>query len=412
MFWIALATAIMMLSGEGDDTRAIAALLAGLRQAIAAHVPAEAERARALRAVTDFEQIFDKHRQDLQSFGSCVEACDRDYRANRASYDACAQPLEAARVTLGHALERVIEQYQAALTPAERARVAEVVLARPEAWILDPALAMPEDEPRAVESRPRGLEGVVSARHLTLPRNIVSIVFSPLGTTFAQRYPSALVDGGASYVRGQLAGSGAAASPDEWHAHLGVRFGLFDDLEAGAIFLPFELAPDFRFEPVSVFVTQQFRLGAFDLAARLSFLTPGDTGWALAPGVVLGTRGRQLGFQARLSVAAEVGTFREPRAPLVGMSLPLRVTWNLVPAFFVAAESGAAYDDLGTSDLFTVPLGFGAGYSLLIGSRVIDFTASLNWDHWLLPSEPGGLSAVQFGAFRVNAGASMSFQAL
>jgi len=413
MFWIALATAIMMLSGEGDDTRAIAALLAGLREAIAAHVPAEAQRTRALRAVAEFEQAFGKHRQDLQAFGACVEAADRDYRASRARYDACAQPLEAERAALGHALQAVVGEYEAALTPAERAEVAQVVLGRPEAWILDPALKPVQGEPRAVESRPRGLEGVVSGRHLTLPRNIVSVVFGPLGTTFSQRYPSSIVDGGISYLRGNFAGPDtAASSPDEWHAHLGVRFGLFDDLEAGALFLPFELAPDFSFEPVSVFITQQFRTGPLDLALRLSFQTPGDTGWAVAPGVVLGTHSRQLGFQAGANLAMEVGTFGKPRAPIVGLNVPLRVTWNLVPTFFLDVESGVAYDDLGASDLLTVPLGFGAGYSLLIGKRLIDFTAAFNWDHWLLPAEPNGLSALQFGAFRVSAGASMSFQAL
>jgi len=413
MFWIALATAIMMLSGEGDDTRAIAALLAGLHEAIAAHVPAEAQRARALRAVADFEQVFDKHRQDLQVFGACVEAADRDYRASRANYEACERPLEVQRVALGHALQAVIGEYQAALTPAERALVAQLVVARPEAWILDPAQVGGQGPAPAVESRPRGLEGVVSGRHLTLPRNIVSIVFGPLGTTFAQRYPSSIVDGGASYLRGDVAGSGAAASsPDEWHAHLGVRFGLFDDLEAGALFLPFELAPDFRFEPVSVFITQQFRLEALDLALRLSFHTPGDTGWALAPGIVLGTHSRQLGFQGGVTLAMEVGTFGTPRAPIAGFNLPLRMTWNLVPAFFLDLESGVAYDDLAASGLWTVPLGFGAGYSLLLGKRLIDFTASFNWDHWLLPGEPNGLSALQFGAFRVSAGMSMSFQAL
>ncbi len=413
MFWVALATAIMMLSGEGDDTRAIAALLAGLREAIAAHVPAEAERTRALHAVAEFEQLFDQHRQGLQAFGACVDAADRDYHAGRASYAACLQPVEAERATIRHALEVVVGEYQAALTPAERAEVTDAVLARPEAWVLDPTQSAAQGAPRVVESRPRGLEGVVSERHLTLPRNIVSIVYGPLGTTFVQRYPTTLVDGGTSYVREDLAGSDAAASStDEWHTHFGVRFGLFDDIEAGALFLSFELAPDFSFEPVSVFITRQFRLEAFDLAVRLSFHTPGDTGWALAPSVVLGTRSRELGFQAGASVATEVGTFGEPRAPIVGFNLPLRVTWNFIPAVFDAVESGVAYDDLGTSDLLTVPLGLGAGYSLLLGSRLIDFTASFNWDHWLLPGEPDGLSAFQFGVYRVSAGATMSFQAL
>src|SRR6185295_1255896 len=107
---------IMMLSGEGDDTRAIAALLAGLREAIAAHVPAEPRRTQALRAVTDFEQAFEDHRHTLQAFGACVEAADRNYRANRASYEDCARPLEAQRVTLGRTLESVVQRYEAALT--------------------------------------------------------------------------------------------------------------------------------------------------------------------------------------------------------------------------------------------------------------------------------------------------------
>lgn len=413
MFWVALATAIMMLSGEGDDTRAIASLLAGLRDAIATHVPAEPRRTRALGAVEDFERLFEKHRHDLAAFGACVEAADRDYHADRATYDACAQPLAAERVTLRHAIDAVVQQYEAALTPAERTEVSGIVLARPDAWVLDPTQQVPSGGQRAAEPRPRGLEGVVSERHLTLPRNVVSIVYGPLGTTFVQRYPSALVDGGTSIVRGALAGSGAAASvPDEWHTHLGVRFGLFDDIEAGALFLPFELAPDFEFEPVSVFLTQQFRLESFDLAVRLSFHTPGDTGWALAPGLVLGTRSRALAFQGGVSLAMELGTFGEPRAPIVGINVPLRVTWNVVPAVFLDIESGLAYDDLGVSDLLTVPLGFGAGYSLLLGKRLIDFTTSINWDRWLLPGEPDGLSVVQPGAFRVSVGASLSFQAI
>ena len=412
MFWVALATAIMMLSGEGDDTRAIAMLLAGLREAITTYVPATERRTRALDAVADFELLFTQHREDLKVFGACVEAADRDYRATRASYEACVQPVEAQRLELRAGLRTVIGQYQAALSPEERAKVTEVVLGRPEAWVLDPTQTKTQVEPR--EPRPRGLEGVVSDRHLTLPRNVVSMVAGPLGTTFASRYPTQLVDGGISYVRGQLQGSSSVISPpDEWHAHLGVRFGLFDDFEAGALFLPFELAPDLTFEPVSVLLTQQFRFEAFDLAVRLPFHTPSDAaGWGLAPGIVLATRSRRLALRAGVTLATELGTFREKRAPIVGVNMPLRLTYNLVPAFFLDVESGFAYDDLVAPDLLTVPLGVGAGYSMLLGKRLIDILASCNWDRWWLPAEPDGLSALQFGALRVSVGVNMSFQAL
>jgi hypothetical protein len=412
MFWVALATAIMMLSGEGDDTRAITSLLAGMRQAIAAQVPDEARRVGPLRAMARFEQAFAKHRHELQEFGVCVEAADRKYRATRAEYAACAQRVEAQRVTLREALASAQREYEAALSVAERAAILDSVSQLPDAWVLDPTLATDRAASPGSGQRLRGLEGVAAQRHLTLPRNVVSIVYGPLGpATFGQRYPSKIIDGGTSYARGPWASSGVVGS-DEWFTRLGVRFGLFDDFEAGALFLPFELAPQFHFDSVLVFLSQQFRFDACDLAIRFSFQTPGDTGWALAPGVVLGTHGRHVALQVGAFVPMELGTFGEPTAPRVGLNVPLRVIWNLVPSFFLTGETGVAYDNLSAPDLLTIPLGFGAGYSLLAGSRLFEFTASFTWDHWLLPSRPSDLSTFQFGAFRVAAGASMSFQAL
>jgi hypothetical protein len=418
MFWVALATAIMMLSGEGDDTRAILALITGLRQAITHTVPAEARREQALRAITEFEQAFTKHREQLQLFGKCLEAADRNYHATHADYEACSARLEPQRIALRHVLDSVQHEYEAALSPAERAGVVQSVTALPQAWILDPALATEAAQGHLQPTSParlRGVEGVAAQRHLTLPRNVVSVVYGPLGpTTFGQRYPSAIIDAGTSLAHAKVAGSNApgAAAQDEWYTRLGVRFGLFDDIEAGALFLPLRLAPDFAFDPILVFLTQQFRLEALDIALRLSFQTPGDTGWALSPGVLLGARGRQLAFQAGVLLPMELGTFREPRSPLVGFNAPLRVTWNLVPTFFVSADTGLAYDQFDVPDGITVPLGFGAGYTLLAGSRLIEFTTSLTWDRWWLPSQPNDVSAFQFGIFRVALGATLYFQAL
>ena len=410
MFWVALATAIMMLSGEGDDTRAIAALIAGLREAITQGVADSSRRAEAIRAVSEFEQAFATHRQELQSFGACVQAADRNYRATSADYTACSDRVEAQRVTLRHSLATVQRDYEAALTASERAQIAEALTPRPEAWVLDPTLATEADGAGAEPHRPRGLEGVATQRHLTLPRNVVSIVYGPLTpATFGQRYPSKIIDGGTSYAHQNLTSTGVGA---QWFTRLGVRFGLFDDFEAGALFLPFELAPDFRFDAVLVALTQQFRLNGFDIGARFSFQTRGDIGWALAPGAMVRTLGRRFAFQAGIFTPTEVGSFKEPQAPVVGINAPVRATFNIVPAFFLLADSGFAYDNLGQADRATVPLGFGAGYVLLAGSRLIELTTSFTWDHWLLPSRPNGASAFQFETFRVAFGGTMYFQAL
>jgi hypothetical protein len=413
MFWVALATAIMMLSGEGDDTRAISALLAGTRQAIAAHVPDAARRAGALRAVGMFERAFAEHRHELQAFGVCVEAVDRQYRAAQAQYAACAERVEAQRATLRGTLASAQQGYERALSDRERAAILDAVSRLPDAWVLDPTLRPDQAAQPGVGQRFRGLEGVAASRHLTLPRNVVSIVYGPLGpATFGQRYPSKIIDGGTSFARGPFIGTAPNGNSAEWFTRLGVRFGLFDDFEAGALFLPFELAPHFHFDSVLVFLSQQFRFDAVDLAIRLSFQTPGDTGWALAPGVVLGTHSGRVALQVGAFLPMELGTFGEPQAPRVGVNAQLRVIWNLVPSFFLTAETGVAYDDLSAPDMLTFPLGFGAGYTLLAGSRLFEFTASFTWDHWLLPSQERDLSVFQFGAYRVALGASMSFQAL
>lgn len=413
MFWVALATAIMMLSGEGDDTRAVGALIAGLRDAVARVATEPPRKAEALRAVSEFERAFATHRAELQTFGRCVEAADRDYYATRAAYTACRDQIETQRHELRGVLGTVRRDFDAALAPEERAEIAAIITRMPQAWVLDPSLAGTEGnqtDPR----RGRGLEGVAAERHLTLPRNVVLIAFGPLGpATFGQRYPSKIIDAGTSYAHTNIVGTNAGAAPtDAWFTRLGVRFGLFDDFEAGALFLPLAIAPDFRFDPVLVFLTQQIRCSDFDIALRLSFQTPGDTGWAFAPGALLGKRGRRLAVQTGLLLPMEVGTFRDPRAPLVGLHAPLRAIWNIAPSFFVSADSGFAYDDFSRSDGATVPLGFGSGYTWLAGSKLVEFTGSFTWDHWLLAGRPSTASVVQLTTFRAALGATLSFQAL
>lgn len=403
MLWVALATLIMMLTGEIYDTRAIAKLFAALRESITDSVPDEAARAKALHAAAGFEQAFETHRLQLVAFAECIDRADHDYRATQSDYTACAERAQAERAALRRSLAALQIEYQASLSPEQHALVLRALRARPEARLLDPALAV-EPASRA-RRRSRGIEGVATQRHLTLPRNVVSIVYGPLvPSTFGQRYPSRIIDAGTSYAR-----DGDADA--EWYTRVGIRIGLFDDVEASVV-LPFQLAPEFDFDPALIVLSQQIRLDAVDVVLRLSFQSPGDTGWAFSPAAIVKLRGRWLAFQAGLLAPMEIGTVRSPRAPVGGFNVPLRLTWNVLPALFLIAESGLAYENLERSDGLAVPLGFGAGYTVLAGSRLFEITGSWSFDRWLVPEREAGEPSVDWSAFRVQLGASFYFKAL
>ncbi|HYP78022.1 MAG TPA: hypothetical protein VER12_18750 [Polyangiaceae bacterium] len=416
MLWVALATAIMLLSGElsreADDGAILSALIAALRKATMQEVPDPPRRAAALRALSTFEAGLSAYRRQLVTFKACIAAADAQYGATQADYDVCSGPLESERASLRTSLLNAQSEYETAVSADERTRVAHAVLALPEAKLLDAARA--GHEKSSSPSRSRGVEGVVTERHVTLPRNVVSVVYGPLSSaTFGQRFPSRIIDGGTSYAHlNQSLADATGAEPDLWHMRGGARVGMFDDFEAGALFMPLQLGPKFHYDPVLIFFTQQLRFQSVDLAIRASFETPGDTGWGINPGLLLARPGRSMAARLGVFLPMEVGTLRQKIAPIVGLNVPLRLTWSLIPSVFVSLDSGLAYDHLARQGELELPLGLGAGYSLLAGSKLIDITASFTWDHFLVPAPAQGEARVEWQAYRIAFGASLYFQAL
>jgi len=415
MLWVALATAIMLLSGElsreADDGAILAVLIEALRKATIQEVSDTPRRAAALRALSGFEAGLTAYRRQLVAFKACIAAADSKYAATRADYDACSEPLVSQRASLRTSLASARSEYEAAVIETERARVAQAVLALPEANLLG---AAPAGQAKStLPTRSRGIEGVVSERHLTVPRNVVAVVYGPLSSpTFGARFPSRIIDGGASYAHlNQGLADETGVPPELWNMRGGAAVGMFDDFEAGALFMPLQLSPKFHYDPVLLYFTQQVRFRAFDLGVRASFQTPGtNTGWAIDPGLMLGVPGQRLAVRLGVFAPIEVGT--SGQKSIVGINAPLRATWNPLPSLFISAESAVAYDHLAKRGELTVPLGFGTGYSLLAGSKLIDITASFNWDHWLLPAPEQGSARLQWQAYRIAFGASLYFQAL
>ena len=89
MFWVALATAISILTGDGDDTVAFRAMIEQWEAQIRQIVTDPARRELAIAAVEKTNSAFRAHRQQLDAVGRCIEEADRSYEVSAEKYLAC-----------------------------------------------------------------------------------------------------------------------------------------------------------------------------------------------------------------------------------------------------------------------------------------------------------------------------------
>lgn len=103
---MAVALAIVLLSGDGDGFRVYRETLQTLREGVRDAVPEAPERRAALDAVDRLEAAVTEHWDDLRAAGDCVEAADRRYAATLDDYGRCRRRFDAAFST---AAERYVE---------------------------------------------------------------------------------------------------------------------------------------------------------------------------------------------------------------------------------------------------------------------------------------------------------------
>ena len=89
MFWVALSTLLMVMTGQGDDTFVFREFLENMRDGIEQHVTDPARRARAIGVVDDTSAKFRAHREKVNAIGICVEGLDRRYQVTAAEYEKC-----------------------------------------------------------------------------------------------------------------------------------------------------------------------------------------------------------------------------------------------------------------------------------------------------------------------------------
>jgi hypothetical protein len=246
-----------------------------------------------------------------------------------------------------------------------------------------------------------GLGGVWAKRHLTAPMNSLMLLAGPgQNPTFGQRFDARIIDAGGQYGRVGTTGSPGAATKLETQGwtRFGVAFGLTEDWEAGALFLPFQWAPDFDFSNILVFITRGYRFKTADIGVRFSFQTPEQRIWTANPGVPvllrLGGRGRIDTGLFMPFVTGRIGS------AWGGLNIPVRGTINATPNLFVGLQTGIVDPRFDRSHDTTVPLGALVGYTLLAGSSVVDLTATFTWDNFWLVSAASGIDSVQGHAYR------------
>ncbi|HEY6725215.1 MAG TPA: hypothetical protein VI197_14370 [Polyangiaceae bacterium] len=249
-----------------------------------------------------------------------------------------------------------------------------------------------------------GLGGQWSQRNLTAPTNSLAIVLGPgQAVLLGQRYGEDIIDGGAEYTHREYRGHGAASPEEEiWFGRAGVLFGLTDDWEAGALFVPIQISPDFGMNSILAYGTRGFRFEDVDLGIRLSFKTPSfqdeDTVLWFRGGVPVSYRAGPLRVDAGAFVPVAF------RHWWLGLSTPVRTTFNLAPSVFLGVESGFDWARFTLPHSTSVPIGGLGGYTAVVGGAVVDLTAAFSWPtFWLVDPAPD-LDRLQPRAYRVTFG--------
>lgn len=256
----------------------------------------------------------------------------------------------------------------------------------------------------ADQYRRPGLGGSYTSRQLTTPYNSLTTIAGPAQTPlFAQRYRGYVRDGGVGYAHNTPLSHDGTLGRDQAWTSLGVAFGLGAHLEAGALFLNLRYTPDFSLADFPVFITYAWTFGPLDVGARLSFLTPAESGtWSLNPGIPILLR---LGHTRIDSGFILNATLDKPTT--LGFNLPLRVTHNITPHIFLGVETGLFDGAFSNKDDTAFSLGALLGYTILLGKRVVDVSSSMTWDNFLVPGAASDSGSFQPDIYRFQIGLSM-----
>jgi hypothetical protein len=180
---------------------------------------------------------------------------------------------------------------------------------------------------------------------------------------------------------------------------LGAHFGILDDLEVGAVVLPIDFAPDFRYGNPRVEGTFRFLKGTVEMGARLRATIAtesGASGVILEPGLPMLfhiTEAARLdtGVFVPMAFGAGVGPFSAGGHTVVGVNIPVQFIYDVIPELHIGARTGLGMVDFGhAGESFYIPLGLVAGYA--IGNEkgpLVDIDPFFTFPYFAIPGSSG-----------------------
>ncbi|MGF1466726.1 MAG: hypothetical protein ACFCGT_11390 [Sandaracinaceae bacterium] len=130
MMWVGIATAIMLGSGSGDDFGDLQRTLDALRDAVREVVDDPDQRAEALHAIVDLDEVVELVLDSAVEIADCIERADRSYDADREVYDRCGRQYDEAIVRIGHRYRAAERRYEAAVSDEDERAINELVRQR------------------------------------------------------------------------------------------------------------------------------------------------------------------------------------------------------------------------------------------------------------------------------------------
>jgi len=180
-----------------------------------------------------------------------------------------------------------------------------------------------------------------------------------------------------------------------WGAAVSAGYGITDDFELDATFLPLELAPTFEYTNPMVSGTYRFiHGGALEVGGFLGLtLYTHDSRFngalTLTPGLPVLVR---FGESARLDTGVFVPvTFGADRGTVLGAFAPLRFTFNLNDPLYLGVGTGLGVGDASHfGDTIYAPLNGFVGYAIAPGcSPLIDLRGTLGFPDLYLSGARG-----------------------
>lgn len=150
----------------------------------------------------------------------------------------------------------------------------------------------------------------------------------------------------------------------------GAAFGITDQIEVGATFLPLQLSPSAAYGDIPIY--GQFGVTK-DLALRLTLNLPASTVFGLSVGGTYAIRADAL----RVDVGATFAIRAFDPSVIYGIQIPVIASYNVMPNLYLSLETG-----LNTTkfDLIGIPLVFGGYYTIEKGGApMLDLGASFGW---------------------------------